>query len=427
VKSANIKEADGTTGQKTNIGSGIKTGHIQNAAVTTAKLKANAVATAKIADGAVTDAKITGPITASKIGFTGLNADTLDGSHAAAFSLTGHNHNASYVNVGGDTMTGRLTIKGNGWPSSFLFLDTNAAAQDSGIRFYENGTVKSHLYWKASDGNLRLYGSGFSGIDVTSVGSVGIGTTSPSAKLHAVASSGTGLYGTSATGRGVYAYSEGTTLNAPALFAYNPNATAGEPAGIAIYARNNGGDSTIVARNTGTGDTFRSINSAGNSIIFRVTNTGRVVTSAVQIYGGGDLAERFEVRKPKAEMTAEPGMVVSIDPDNPGKLVVSGQAYDKTVAGIISGAGGIESGMVMAHEGTLADGTHAVALTGRVYCMADASKGAIKPGDLLTSADVPGYAMKATDYFRAQGAIIGKAMTGLDKGTGLVLVLVTLQ
>jgi hypothetical protein len=35
--------------------------------------------------------------------------------------------------------------------------------------------------------------------------------------------------------------------------------------------------------------------------------------------------------------------------------------------------------------------------------------------------------MKVTDSAKAQGAIIGKAMTGLKEGKGLVLVLVTLQ
>jgi hypothetical protein len=35
--------------------------------------------------------------------------------------------------------------------------------------------------------------------------------------------------------------------------------------------------------------------------------------------------------------------------------------------------------------------------------------------------------MKVTDRDRAGGAVIGKAMTGLDDGTGLVLVLVSLQ
>jgi hypothetical protein len=35
--------------------------------------------------------------------------------------------------------------------------------------------------------------------------------------------------------------------------------------------------------------------------------------------------------------------------------------------------------------------------------------------------------MKVTDYAKAQGAIIGKAMAELQHGKGLVLVLVTLQ
>jgi len=66
-------------------------------------------------------------------------------------------------------------------------------------------------------------------------------------------------------------------------------------------------------------------------------------------------------------------------------------------------------------------------LTGRVYCWADASNGPIEPGELLTTASTPGHAMKVTDHPSAQGAIIGKAMTALKEGKGLVLVLVTLQ
>jgi hypothetical protein len=62
-----------------------------------------------------------------------------------------------------------------------------------------------------------------------------------------------------------------------------------------------------------------------------------------------------------------------------------------------------------------------------VYVKATASNGVIQPGDLLATSDMPGYAMKATDPDRSHGAIIGKALTGLDKGEGLVLVLVNLQ
>jgi hypothetical protein len=68
-----------------------------------------------------------------------------------------------------------------------------------------------------------------------------------------------------------------------------------------------------------------------------------------------------------------------------------------------------------------------VALTGRVYVQADTSNGAIHPGDLLTTSAIPGRAMRVTDHPRAQGAILGKAMTSLESGEGMVLVLVTLQ
>ena len=97
------------------------------------------------------------------------------------------------------------------------------------------------------------------------------------------------------------------------------------------------------------------------------------------------------------------------------------------MAGIISGAGGVKPGMLMGQKGSSADGAFPVALTGRVYVWADASNGPIQPGDLLTTTDAPGHAMKVTDYARAHGAIIGKAMTSLQEGTGLVLVLVALQ
>ena len=61
-----------------------------------------------------------------------------------------------------------------------------------------------------------------------------------------------------------------------------------------------------------------------------------------------------------------------------------------------------------------------------VWCWAP-SRESIEQGDLLTTSDMPGHAMKVTDYEQAQGAIIGKAMSALDEGQGLVLVLVALQ
>ncbi|MFN8488818.1 MAG: hypothetical protein U0350_14545 [Caldilineaceae bacterium] len=149
---------------------------------------------------------------------------------------------------------------------------------------------------------------------------------------------------------------------------------------------------------------------------------GTTTTKVLRITGG-DLAEPFEVT---GAATIQPGMVVAIDPDNPGQMRLANTAYDHTVAGVISGAGGINAGVLMYKDGATLD-SHPVALSGRVYVYADAGNGAIAPGDLLTTSATPGHAMKVTDHERAQGAILGKAMSKLAKGTGLVLVLVTLQ
>lgn len=162
-----------------------------------------------------------------------------------------------------------------------------------------------------------------------------------------------------------------------------------------------------------------------------ISDTGVTSVRVLQITGGADFAENFDVNAaPTASSETakvEAGMVVSIDPTSPGKLALSAQAYDRRVAGIISGAGGVNPGMTLRQEGTLANGKQPVALSGRVYCWVDASQGAVEPGDLLTTSATLGHAMKVMDAAKAQGAIIGKAMTSLKEGKGLVLVLVTLQ
>ena len=154
---------------------------------------------------------------------------------------------------------------------------------------------------------------------------------------------------------------------------------------------------------------------------------GRIITQELQITGGSDLSEQFDIRAADGS-AAQPGMLVCIDPAHPGALVVSSSAYDKTVAGVVSGAGGVKPGLWMGQKGTAADGRSPVALTGRVYCLVDATDAAVEPGDLLTSSSTAGHAMKAADHGLSQGAVIGKAMTRMAKGEkGLVLVLVNLQ
>ena len=56
---------------------------------------------------------------------------------------------------------------------------------------------------------------------------------------------------------------------------------------------------------------------------------------------------------------------------------------------------------------------------------ADATGGPIRPGSLLVSSPEPGHAMAADNH--GCGTVIGKALGGLDSGTGLIPVMVTLH
>lgn len=150
---------------------------------------------------------------------------------------------------------------------------------------------------------------------------------------------------------------------------------------------------------------------------------GRTKTSSLEITGGSDLAEPFEMSHAEA---LEPGSVVVIDDENAGRLKLSERAYDRRVAGIVSGAGGINTGLTL-NQTELTEGGQNVALAGRVYVRATAANGAITPGDMLTTSDLPGHPMRASEEGIKPGVTIGKAMSALNEGTGLVLVLVSLQ
>ncbi|WP_273211854.1 hypothetical protein [Runella zeae] len=191
------------------------------------------------------------------------------------------------------------------------------------------------------------------------------------------------------------------------------------------------GAGKLVFSKTASSDDATMVITPGGNVGIGLTNpsknlqvNGTTSTKILEITGGADLAEHFDVTDAEIPM---PGTVVSIDPEQPGKLRVANRAYDHTVAGIVSGAGDVQPGMLMGQAGTLAGGQYPVALTGRVYCRVDAQYGAIRPGDLLTTSPTTGHGMKATDSEKAKGAILGKAMTSLETGTGLVLVLVSLQ
>jgi hypothetical protein len=147
-------------------------------------------------------------------------------------------------------------------------------------------------------------------------------------------------------------------------------------------------------------------------------------TAYTGIICGGDYAESVDVSGSRTNY--EPGDVLVLDADNPGKVLKSVEAYSTAVSGIYS----TKPGVVGRRQTTGAKAITTevpMAMVGIVPAKVSAENGSIKVGDLLVSSSATGYAMKGTDRSRMFGAVIGKAMGNLNSGKGVIEVLVTLQ
>jgi hypothetical protein len=145
------------------------------------------------------------------------------------------------------------------------------------------------------------------------------------------------------------------------------------------------------------------------------------VTGDIRLVGGADVAEDFSIVEGEQP---EPGTVMVLNAE--GSLRESHAAYDRRVAGVLSGAGGYRPGLILDKQESKAQRLP-VALVGKAYCKVDAQYSRIEVGDLLTTSPTPGHAMKADDPIKAFGAVIGKALSGLPEGRGMIPILVTLQ
>ncbi len=165
-------------------------------------------------------------------------------------------------------------------------------------------------------------------------------------------------------------------------------------------------------------------NDAGQNTIHLSGNTGNVNLEGDVRFSANvaDCAEEFDLLSPGS---GEPGTVLIIN-DN-GRLSPADRSYDPRVAGIVSGAGDLRPGIVLGSQGTEDQDRCLLAVVGRVYCKVDASYAPVSVGDMLTTSPTPGHAMRATDRALAPGSVIGKALGSIDRGKGLVQMLVSLQ
>lgn len=280
---------------------------------------------------------------------------------------------------------------------SVLELRNNTASPVffGAVNFLNSGGASVGQVALGGDSSLRFSNS-TERMRIAADGSVGIGTTTPGRSLHIAAA-----------GDPVLVLQDTGAISTQTGYIGFWNSTSFETAWVGYGT---------------TGSPHFTINNArtGGNIVLS-PGPGGVVSVPILEITGADIAEKF----PSSEKL-EPGMVAAIDSADAGKLCLARGAYNRCVAGVVSGANDFKVGAVLGNLPGHEDAPP-IALSGRVYVWCDASSGAIQPGDLLTTSETPGHAMKATERERSHGAVIGKAMERLESGRGLVLVLVNLQ
>lgn len=281
------------------------------------------------------------------------------------------------------------------------------------------------------------------GIGVSGTSNSGMGVTGMSTSdtgVYGVSSTAEGVWGESTNGEGVHGETHSQAVAAIAGFNRNRDGT-----GAAIYGKKEGekGQAGFFVSDLGEGvhaethsPKFAAIagfnlnpEGTGAAIYGKKEGVqghagffeGNVMITGDLCFPNADCAEDFDIAEAGK---IEPGTVMVLDQE--GALQPSQKAYDKRVAGVISGAGDYRPGIVLDKQQS-SENRMPVALVGKVYCKVDAQYAPIEVGDLLTTSPTLGHAMKADDPFKAFGSVIGKALQGLQSGQGLVPILVALQ
>jgi len=350
-------------------------------------------------------------------------------------------------------------------PSDLLQVDT-ASGWGMRIRYTGDG-----MYLRLSSNQVSSFTSAGVARDLylnPAGGNVGIGTTSPLQKLD--------VAGAIRSSSGGFVFPDGTVQTTAAAGGGGGTIT-GVTAGTGLSGGGSTGSVTLTNNDPGSTQTiFKNIaNSAGTTQFSAGTNTdvlrfagagGTTVsfdaaTKKVTIDGststvtaanvtagsfasgaytfpgnvtvngtleGGNIKAKYQDMAEWVDSSQDlpAGTVVVLDSTRRNHVVAATQAYDGRVAGVIS----LQPGIALGEQ---AEGRVLVATTGRVKVKVDASNGPINIGDALVTSDKTGVAMKSVPVeiggikIHRPGTLIGKALEPLDKGTGEILVLLSLQ
>lgn len=163
--------------------------NIVNSSISNSKISNNAVNSAKIKNG------------------------TIQGGDLVANYRTGSAYDSRFVNVDGDTMSGKLTISGASGVLNQMLEVSNSSTSGRGIYSLTTGSSSRAVYGRASSTSGTNYGGYFEALGASGKGIYGVASGAGGYGVHGYASSsGYGVYGSGgSSGTGVYGITYGTS------------------------------------------------------------------------------------------------------------------------------------------------------------------------------------------------------------------------
>jgi len=361
------------------------------------------------------------------------------------------------ISVAGETLSPRQEIRPAPYAMSLRPGATvRQAATGTAVRVESTEGVGLHgagqVYGVYGTNTGASPGSGYGGYFTSTTG-IGVygGSTAQSSEQNLYAPGvsgysqwGVGILGQAATGFGVYGTSAGNGIGGvgQAYGVYGASAAPAQGQGYGGY----------FVSSTGIGVSGRSTAQSSVQNMFAPGVSG-YSQNGVGIFGesgtgvGGYFVGNIVATGSKAGYVVDIARNDGAEPLRRGDLVVVIGVADPVVGGIPTprvrkadtaastavigvvdqGYRPEENGIGRFDDGLIAPGDYLSFVTLGAFAAinVDAAYGAIQPGDLLVSSPTPGHAMRADD---AQvGTVIGKALDGLDAGTGVITVMVTLQ